>query len=373
MRVWAALSRLRAIVAVVFMVAALGAFPGLVPSAQAEPRTVTVSTYPLDPFVMNRDGVRTGFTIELMDEIAKRAGWTLKYLEIPNGSSQGLLDEVIAGRADAAACSISITAERLKTVDFSQPILSGGLQILVPASTVKHYQPGLVGFLKLMVSKSMLVWFFAAIVLTVLPAHIIWLLERPHGHPMVSRSYFPGIFQAFGWGLDMLFFVPDAPPRHWKTRIVSLLWAFVSLIFVSYYTAILTSNLTAAKFESKIGGPGDLVGKRVCAVAKSTSSKFLDEIGVPHDAPANLPDCYSWLGKKYDAVVDATPILRYYANNEGAGKADVVGPVFKDRDYGVGFRIGSDLRKQFDDALLSMREDGAYDDLRDKWLGPPAE
>ena len=62
--------------------------------------------------------------------------------------------------------------------------------------------------------------------------------------------------------------------------------------------------------------------------------------------------------------------LRYYANNEGAGKAEVVGPVFKDRDYGVAFGIGSDLRKQFDDALLSMREDGDYDALREKWLGP---
>lgn len=371
MRIRTALGRLSAILAVVFVVVTTGVIPGLAGPAHAASRTVTVSTYLLDPFVMNRDGTLTGFTVELMDQIAQRAGWDLTYSEIANGSSQGLLDEVIAGRADAAAASISITAERMKTVDFSQPILSGGLQILVPASTVRHSQPGLEGFVKLVLSKSMLVWFIAALVLTILPAHIIWLLERPHGHPMVSRKYFPGIFQAFGWGLDMLSAAPDPAPRHWQTRIVSLVWAFVSLIFVSYYTAILTSNLTAAKFDSKIGGPGDLVGKRVCAVAKSTSSKFLTEVGVPHDSPANLPDCYAGLGTRYDAVVDAAPILRYYANHEGVGKAEVVGPVFKDRDYGVGFRIGSDLRKQFDDALLSMREDGAYDALREKWLGPP--
>lgn len=364
------LARLWAIVSVVFLVAVTGELPGLTPAAHAASRTVTVATYPLDPFVMTQDGVRTGFTVDLLNDIAKRTGWNLKYFDIPDGSSQGLLNEVIKGRADAAACSISITAERMKTVDFSQPFLSGGLQILVPASSVERSEPGLKGFLKLLLSKSMLIWFLAALVLTVVPAHILWLVERRYPDSMVARSYFPGIFQAFGWGLGMLSASQDDSPRHWRGRVVGILWGFVSLIFVSYYTAILTSNLTAVKFESKIGGPSDLIGKKVCAVAKSTSSKFLTELGVPHETPANLPDCYAGLGEKYDAVVDATPILRYYANHGGAGQVEVVGPVFKDRDYGIGFRIGSDLRKQFDDALLEMRENGDYEKLREKWLGP---
>ena len=370
MRFHTALRRLRALAVVMVLIAGIGALPGLSPTARAESRTVTVVVYPLDPFVMTRDGARTGFTVELIDQIAARTGWNLKYYDIPDGSSKGLLKEVIEGRAEIAACSISITAERLETSDFSQPILSGGLQILVPASTVKRSQPGLVGFLELLLSKSMLVWFIAAMVISLVPAHILWLVERRHEDSMVSRNYFPGIFQAFAWGLGLLSAYMDDMPRHWHGRIVSVIWAFISLIFVSYYTAILTSNLTAEKFESKIAGPGDLVGKRVCAVARSTSSQFLNDLGVPHESPANLPDCYAGLGSKYDAVVDASPILSYYANHEGAGKVEVVGPVFKERDYGVGFAIGSDLRKPFDDALLSMREDGSYDTLREKWLGP---
>ena len=370
MRLPAALVRLPAVCAAVLLVAGVGPLPTAIPVAHAAPRTVTVATYPLDPFVMTRDGARSGFTIELMNQIARRAGWNLNYTEIRDGSSLGLLNEVVAGRADAAACSISITADRLKMVDFSQPILSGGLQIMVPASTVKRSQPGLMGFLELLLSKSMLIWFIAGLILTIVPAHLVWLLERRHSDSMVSRSYIPGVFQAFGWGLGMLTASADDAPRHWLSRMATVVWAFVGIIFVSYYTAILTSNLTAEKFESKISGPADLIGKRVCAVAKSTSSKFLSDLGVPHDAPANLPDCFGGLGEKYDAIVDATPILRYYAGNAGAGKAEVVGPVFRERDYGVGFAIGSDLRKQFDDALLEMREEGAYDELREKWLGP---
>lgn len=364
-----ALSRLRAIAVVLFLVAVIAGSPGQVPAAHAAGRTVTVAAHPLEPFVMINDGVRTGFIIDLMNAIAKRAGWNLNYTEIADGSSEGLLLEVVKGRADAAAAS-SITADRMKIVDFSQPVLSGGLQILVPASTVTRSQPGLVGFLKLLLSKSMLAWLFAALILTIVPANVIWLLERNHRHSMVSKSYFPGVFQAFGWGLGMLAASADDAPRHWLSRIATVVWAFVCIIFVSYYTAILTANLTADKFESKISGPADLVGKRICAVAKSTSSQFLTELGVPHDSPADRPDCYAGLGNKYDALVDASVVLRYYVKNEGAGKVELVGPVFKERDYGVGFRIGSELRKQFDDALLSMREEGEYSVLREKWLGP---
>lgn len=368
-RIPAALSRARAIIAVVLLVAGIGAFPGLSPAAHAESRNVTVAIYQLEPFAMTRDGARTGFSIDLLDEIARRTGWTLNYVEIPNGSSKDLLNAVAEGRVDVAGWS-SITAERMELVDFSQPILSGGLQILVPASTVRHFQPGLAGFLQLLLSKSMLIWFLAGLILTVVPAHILWLLERRHDESIVSRSYFPGIFQSFAWGLGMLSAAGGESPRHWRARIVGLIWAFVSLIFVSYYTAILTADLTVEKFESKISGPADLVGKRVCATAKSTSSRFLTDFGVPHATPVNLSDCYAGLGEQYDAVIDAAYLLRYYASNQGAGKVEVVGPVFKPRDYGVGFRIGSDLRKPFDDALLTMREDGAYESVREKWLGP---
>lgn len=369
MKIRSLMIRLCGIVSATMLVAGIGALPGLGPVANAA-RTVRVATYPLDPFVMTRDGQRTGFTVDLMNEIAKRARWDLVYTEIANGSSEGLLREVIEGRADVAACSISITSERSQTVDFSQPILSGSLQILVPASSVKRSQPGLLGFLQLLLSKSMLIWFIAALLLTIVPAHIVWLLERRHHDSMMSRKYFPGIVQAFGWGFGVLAASADDAPRHTLSRAATVMWAFVSIIFVSYYTAILTSNLTVEKFESKISGPADLIGKRVCAVGKSTSSKFLTEIGVPHDAASTLNGCYDGLGQKYDAMVDAAPILRYYVSNAGAGKAELVGPEFKERDYGVSFKIGSELRKEFDDALLSMREEGAYEGLREKWFGP---
>ena len=360
--------RARAVVIVAALIAVLGGLPALTASAAPPPREVRVATHDMAPFVMTDDGVKSGFTIDILDAAAKRVGWTLSYIDVATVGDQ--LAAVSDGRADAAAGGISITADRSQRFDFSQPTLNAGLQIMIPDGAAKRSSPGLVDFLKLLFSKTMLVWLGVALLLTVVPAHIIWLLERRHDHSMVSRKYFPGIFQAFGWGLGMLAAQPDDSPKHWQTRALGLLWAFVSIIFVAYYTATLTANLTVEKFDAQISSPSDLFGKRVCTVAGTTSSEFLGGIGLDATGRSAITDCYPGLSDDtFDAVVFDAPVLRFYASQDGAGNAQMAGPVFKDEDYGVAFRNGSELRKQFDEALLSMREDGSYDLIKGKWFG----
>ena len=361
-------ARAHAVLVVVLLVAAMGALPGLAPRADAAGRKVTVAVRELTPFVMTPGSVRTGFTINLLDEIAKHTGWTYNYVNSDN--VQQLLETVAAGRADMGASAVSITADRAQRFDFSQPILNAGLQIIAPVGNTQHAHPGLVDFLRLLFSKTMLVWLWAALVLTVLPAHIIWFMERGDAESMVSKSYFPGIFQAFGWGLGMLAAAPFDPPRQWPIRMVTVLWTFVSIIFVAYYTAILTTNLTVASINSQIKSPADLVGKKVCTVANTTSPAALDKLGVRFTAVAKVDDCYAGLeGKTYDAVVYDAPVLQYYVAHRGAGVAEVAGPVFKDEDYGVVFPIGSDLRREFDDAMLAVQEDGEFSRLQQEWFG----
>ncbi len=353
---------------VIFLVATLGALPGVSPAAHAEARTVTVATYDLEPFVITEGNVKYGFTIDLLNEIGKRTGWTYTYLD--GGSVQGLLQAVADGKADLAACNISITAEREKRFNFTQPIIAAGLQIIIPADATERAEPGLVDFVKLLFSHTMLVWLLAALALTIVPAHIIWLMERGDPGSMVSTKYFPGIFQAFGWGLGMLAAAPFDPPRRWPIRVVVVLWTFVSIIFVAYYTAILTSNLTVTTIQSKIGSPSDLIGKRVCTVANTTSPPSLDRLGVQYTGLPKIQDCYAGLREgSFDAVVYDAPVLNYYVHHEGAGIAALAGPIFKDEDYGIVFPIGSRLKEQADEALLSMEEDGAYALLKQKWFG----
>ena len=362
--------RIRAAIVAILLVAAIGGLPGLVPAAQAAERAVAVATYDVEPFVITEGNVKYGFTIDLLDEIAKRTGW--RYTYVDSGNVPGLLSAVAEGRADFGASNISITAERERNFDFSQPIIAAGLQMIVPASSTERVEPGLVDFLKVLFSKTMLVWLLAALALTVLPAHIIWLLERGNKESMVDRSYFPGIFQAFGWGLGMLAAAPFDPPLRWPIRVVTVIWTFVSIIFVAYYTAILTTNFTVSTISSLISTPSDLIGKKVCTVADTTSAAYLNKLGAPFTGVAQIQDCYGGLEKgDFQAVVYDAPVLQYYLAHGGAGVAAIAGPVFKDEDYGLVFPAGSQLREEADSALLSMQEDGQYELLKKKWFGGP--
>jgi polar amino acid transport system substrate-binding protein len=150
------LLRLPATLAVLLIVVAIGVLPSVAPRADAAPRQVTVATRDLTPFVMTQDSVRSGFTIDLLAEIAKHTDWRYTYLDFDN--VKGLLNAVADGRADLGAAAVSITGERQKQFDFSQPMLNAGLQIIAPAGNTERAQPGLIDFLKLLFSKTMAVW-----------------------------------------------------------------------------------------------------------------------------------------------------------------------------------------------------------------------
>jgi polar amino acid transport system substrate-binding protein len=371
-------SRLRAVIAVLVIVAAFAGLP-MVGLAVAAPKTVTVATRDLTPFVITNVNGKTGFTVELWEEIAERQGWTTQFVDAESVAAQ--LKEVADGRADIGASAISITAERRQQFDFSQPIFNGGLQIMVRHRVAAPSQPGLVNFLPLLFSKAMGVWLLAGLILSVIPAHIFWLIERrKRDEPdpedgggddsSIARSYFPGIFQAFAWSIGFLGFIPDTFPHRALGRALGILWGFIAIIFVAYFTATLTTNLTVNTYAGQITGPGDLPGNKVATVAGTSSERYLQDMGIPATGLKTIEDCYRALRDgSYDAVVFDSPVLRYYASGDGAGAVELAGPVFRAEDYGFAFRQNSDLRQKVDQTLLEIRQDGTYELIKRKWFG----
>ena len=368
-------SRLRAVIAVMMIIAAFASLP-MAGMAVAAPRTVTVVTRNLTPFVITNDTGKSGFTIDLWEEIAERQGWTTQFVDAESVAAQ--LKNISDGRADIGAGAISITAERRQSFDFSQPILNGGLQIMVRHRVAVPSQPGLVNFLPLLFSKAMGVWLLAGLILSVIPAHIFWLIERRRrddpededGDSAIARSYFPGIFQAFAWSVGFLGFMPDTFPHRALGRLLGILWGFIAIIFVSYFTATLTTNLTVDTYAGQITGPSDLPGKKVATVAGTTSERRLQDMGIPATGLKTIDDCYRALREGgYDAVVFDSPVLRYYASGDGAGAVELAGPVFHEEDYGFAFPHNSDLRAKVDQTLLEIRQDGTYELIKRKWFG----
>ncbi|MEP0868983.1 ABC transporter permease subunit [Trichocoleus desertorum AS-A10] len=72
-----------------------------------------------------------GFDIDLMQAIAQAEGLRVEFQSLP---FDGLIPALQARTVDAAISSMTITAERQQTVDFSQPYFKAGLAIAVRAN-----------------------------------------------------------------------------------------------------------------------------------------------------------------------------------------------------------------------------------------------
>ncbi|MCV7107334.1 transporter substrate-binding domain-containing protein [Mycolicibacterium chitae] len=347
--------------------------PALMPTAAAEPEpepdAVSVAVHPLEPFVVETSsGELTGFSVDLWNEIAKRLDWTTEYLRTDN--VRGQLAAVAEDRADVAVGAISLTADREQHFDFTQPTLDAGLQIIVPVHDTRPSVPGLGGFLDLLFSRTMLIWLSAAVVVSIIPAHVFWFIERRSDKPVVSRSYYPGIVQSFGWGIGSLVGSANTTATRALTQVLAILWGFAAIVFVAFYSANLSATLTVAKLDAKITGPADLYEKSVATVADTTAAAFLRNLGVDATETPTIEDSYHLLREGgYDAVVFDAPVLRYYVAHRGEGVAVTAGPMFQEEDQGFVVDVDSPLRKPINQTLFRMREDGTYNLIKEKWFG----
>jgi polar amino acid transport system substrate-binding protein len=151
---------------------------------------------------------------------------------------------------------------------------------------------------------------------------------------------------------------------------VAVLWMFASVVFIAYFTAAVTSNLTLQQLRSDINGLEDLPGKRVASVQGSTASEYLRLHNIEPMDYAKVEDAYPAMQQgQIDAVVYDAPVLLYFAAHDGKGRFQTVGAIFRKENYGIAFPDQSPLRKRVNEALLKLKENGTYQLLYTKWFG----
>jgi polar amino acid transport system substrate-binding protein len=360
------MSGVRAFLAAMAILATMIGSPLAQESAKSE---VKVVTRVLPPMVVDRNGALTGFAIELWGEIANRLQLKSSIHTAPD--VRALLDDVRNGRADVGVGAISITAARETEFDFSQPIMNAGLQIMIRGQGKDTASSPLADLFALLVSWTSLAWLGIAMLLILIPAHVVWIFERRDPNGIIpTRSYFPGIFYALYWAAGTLATQAESAPKHWIARIVTILWMFTGVVFVALYTAQLAATLTVQQIAGGISGPEDLAGKRVATTRGSTAASVVQGYQATVTEVATITDAYEALAdKSVDAVVFDSPVLLYYAANDGKGKVSLVGAPFRKEDYGIIFPRNGNLRSRVNVALLELRENGVYQRIYDRWFG----
>lgn len=103
-----------------------------VTAAAAEPLRVGMDlSYP--PFeTIGTDGRPSGISVDLAEALGARLG---RPVQIENMPFTGLIPALKSGKIDAIISSMTATPERARTVAFSEPYLTTGLAVLVPADS----------------------------------------------------------------------------------------------------------------------------------------------------------------------------------------------------------------------------------------------
>jgi polar amino acid transport system substrate-binding protein len=117
------------------VVAGAVAFAGGKKEATAAKKTIVVatdSTWPPMEFVNEQKQI-VGYDIDLMNAVAQAAGFAV---EFKSAAWDGIFAGIAADKYDAIISSVTITDERKKEMDFSDPYINAG-QILVVKSDSK--------------------------------------------------------------------------------------------------------------------------------------------------------------------------------------------------------------------------------------------
>src|SRR5258708_16604286 len=160
------MARSRALLCIVVALFCAGAWPQTAPQLR-------VATRVIEPFVMQDGGRLRGFSVDLWKAITDKMGAQSTFTIQP--TIVDLLDAVKTNKADVGIAAISISAERDKDFDFSQPMFDSGLQVMI-----RNQEGGgaVVHLWDQILASGILRWLTVIFIIGLIPAHIVWIVER---------------------------------------------------------------------------------------------------------------------------------------------------------------------------------------------------
>ncbi|OXB53658.1 hypothetical protein ASZ78_013188 [Callipepla squamata] len=249
-----------------------------------ENRTVVVTTILEAPYVMFKKNHDTfegndkfeGYCVDLASEIAKHIGIKYKIAIVPDGKYgardpetkiwNGMVGELVYGKAEIAVAPLTITLVREEVIDFSKPFMSLGISIMIKKP--QKSKPGVFSFLDPLAYEIWMCIVFAYIGVSVVLFLVSrfspyeWHTEEPEDGKEGPSDQPPnefGIFNSLWFSLGAFMQQGcDISPRSLSGRIVGGVWWFFTLIIISSYTANLAAFLTVERMVSPIESAEDL-------------------------------------------------------------------------------------------------------------------
>nr|prf Glu receptor 1 [Mus musculus] len=380
-------------------------------NSSVQNRTYIVTTILEDPYVMLKKNANQfegndryeGYCVELAAEIAKHVGYSYRLEIVSDGKYgardpdtkawNGMVGELVYGRADVAVAPLTITLVREEVIDFSKPFMSLGISIMIKKP--QKSKPGVFSFLDPLAYEIWMCIVFAYIGVSV----VLFVLSRFSPYEWHSEEFEEGrdqttsdqsnefgIFNSLWFSLGAFMQQGcDISPRSLSGRIVGGVWWFFTLIIISSYTANLAAFLTVERMVSPIESAEDLAKQTEIAYgtleAGSTKEFFRrSKIAVfekmwtymksaePSVFVRTTEEGMIRVRKskgKYAYLLEST--MNEYIEQRKPCDTMKVGGNLDSKGYGIATPKGSALRGPVNLAVLKLSEQGVLDKLKSKW------
>eukprot|EP00064_Thunnus_orientalis_P000136 superscaffoldBa00000006_g136 len=386
--------------------------PQVTNDSSVENRTIVVTTIMEAPYVMYKKNYMhlegndryEGYCVDLASEIAKHVGIKYKLSIVMDGKYgardpetktwNGMVGELVYGRADIAVAPLTITLVREEVIDFSKPFMSLGISIMIKKP--QKSKPGVFSFLDPLAYEIWMCIVFAYIGVSVVLFLVSrfspyeWNLEEqdetkdPQTPPDPPNDF--GIFNSLWFSLGAFMQQGcDISPRSLSGRIVGGVWWFFTLIIISSYTANLAAFLTVERMVSPIESAEDLAKQTEIAYGTLDSGSTKEffrrsKIAVyekmwsymksaePSVFVKTTPDGVARVRKskgKFAFLLEST--MNEYIEQRKPCDTMKVGGNLDSKGYGVATPKGSALRNAVNLAVLKLNEQGLLDKLKNKW------
>jgi len=328
-----------------------------------------VGTKEAPPFAMKEaDGTWTGISINLWRQIAEKLNLRYRFHEVP---LQELIDGTAAGRLHASIGAITITADRERVVDFSQPYYTTSLGIAVRSGSSFNW----LRLFGSVISISFLRALLGLIGMTLLIGALVWALERRQAEHFGGPAKV-GLLASFWWsGLTLMQSVPEHSPKTLLGRMIAVGWMAASVISIAVFTGGVTSQMTTKQLEGDVHNLADLRSVHVGTASGTAALSYLSSQNIRASV---YPDFSSGLKALKAGLLDAfvydRPILYWMAKNkEYEESVKVLGISFDSQDYAIALPNDSLLRVAINRALLAIINTQEWRDSVSQYLGTEIE
>ncbi|XP_034288755.1 glutamate receptor 2 isoform X2 [Pantherophis guttatus] len=376
-----------------------------------ENKTIIVTTILESPYVMMKKNFEflegneryEGYCVDLAAEIAKHCGFKYKLTIVGDGKYgardaetkiwNGMVGELVYGKADIAIAPLTITLVREEVIDFSKPFMSLGISIMIKKP--QKSKPGVFSFLDPLAYEIWMCIVFAYIGVSV----VLFLVSRFSPYEWHTEEFEDGretqsnestnefgIFNSLWFSLGAFMQQGcDISPRSLSGRIVGGVWWFFTLIIISSYTANLAAFLTVERMVSPIESAEDLSKQTEIAYGTldsgSTKEFFrrskiqvFDKMWTymksaePSVFVRTTAEGVNRVRKskgKYAYLLEST--MNEYIEQRKPCDTMKVGGNLDSKGYGIATPKGSSLRNAVNLAVLKLNEQGLLDKLKNKW------